>query len=1052
MNCQLGISRSRIPSKEWILAVLKPFLVLFLLFMSSGSDGQIYRSVRISLAQGLSQSTVYGIAQDSPGFLWVATQDGLNKYDGNSFETYYNQPFDSASIPSSNVMTVFCDSKNRLWVGTMNSGLSLFNRTTKSFTTFSESARKGSINDNSVFTICEDADGTIWVGTSLGLNRLFETKNAQGNDSLFFESINVGNDSLLRNTSVIFSEKPGVLWIGTKKGLCRLTTVSNGNQQNNSIKVFTSENGIGNNYICDIVKDKNGNLIAVTKTGISIFDPVHEKFISYKLSDSKEKQIYVNCATLFSDNYLWLGCSEGVFRLNTDKLIPDKGNIIHPENIISRNSFSVGAIISLKEDKINKGIAWLGSEANGLTKLVPVTKNFYSDDLKDQLDVPFVYSLLKDSSILWIGTTSGLIRKNLSSGKSQLFSVNTSSDDIWASDYINHLLKDRSGNLWTGTSSGLFKIEKPYSLKPGFRKVVVNKSVPTVGVRDLYMDVNGQMFVVMPRKVFQFDPQSDESKLIISLDELKLSDKVVISSMVKDNNNNLFVGTSQGLLVFKYSSNKYNYLNPFIIRYQPDDTTSMRCDNVYNLTSDPDNSIWIATANGLTNLKFISESNYTLRNFSRKNGMKNNAIYAVQVDSIRNSIWFSTNGGLTKFDKVSNRFFNYDLHDGLQSNEFNAGAGFISESGELFFGGVNGYTSFKPWEIRTDTVKPHLAITKFQILGSDAQQALSLDGKVELKHYNNSFSIEFVALQFSNPAKNQYAYMLEGYQKEWTNLGTTNKVIFSNLPPGEFVFRVIGSNEDGIFNSTGEKIIICISPPFYKTIWFYLALVFVVGSILWLMHVYRLKFKMKQLAAVEKIRTDTAADFHDELGHKLTTISWFSEIMKRKLNPDQSELKGYLDKITGTTGALYHTMRDLLWAMDPEKDSLYDLYKQLREFGESLFDQTDFRFVSMDDNPAFKNDTIPFEQKRHVLLIFKEVMNNSFKHSKATTVSLNAIRENNHYTLIVTDDGSGITTEASQYGNGLKNVYKRSGLINGDLKISSTGKGTIIELSVPLTN
>lgn len=127
---------------------------------------------------------------------------------------------------------------------------------------------------------------------------------------------------------------------------------------------------------------------------------------------------------------------------------------------------------------------------------------------------------------------------------------------------------------------------------------------------------------------------------------------------------------------------------------------------------------------------------------------------------------------------MSNRFFNYDLHDGLQSNEFNAGAGFISESGELFFGGVNGYTSFKPWEIRTDTVKPHLAITKFQILGSDAQQALSLDGKVELKHYNNSFSIEFVALQFSNPAKNQYAYMLEGYQKEWTNLGTTNKVIF----------------------------------------------------------------------------------------------------------------------------------------------------------------------------------------------------------------------------------------------------------------------------------
>lgn len=1038
--------------KERISAFFKHFFFLCFLHLALFSYGQSYRSVRISLAEGLSQSTIYGLAQDSPGFLWVATQDGLNKYDGISFETFYNQPFDSTSIPSGNIMTVFCDTKNRLWVGTMNSGLSLYNRNTKSFTTFSESEKRGAINDNSIFTICEDAAGTIWVGTSVGLNRLFETKNSAGKDSMFFESINVGNDSLLRNTSVIYSDKPGVLWLGTKNGLSRLSTDSNGNQQNNSIKAFSSENGLLENYICDILKDKNGNLIAITRSGVSIFDPIKERFTSFRFVNEKEKRLFINCATSLSDNSIWLGCGNGIYRFYPDSLKLSIGNVIYPERIVARNAGEQHAIISIKEDRINKGIVWAGSEANGLTKFVPVTKNFYSDDLKDLLQVPFVYSLLQDSSQLWIGTTTGLIRKDLHTGKGRLYYVTGSGDIQWSSEYINHLMKDNFGNLWAGTLTGLFKIEKPYSSKPEFRKIIINKSFPNVGIRDLYLDFHQQMYVALPRKVFYLDQKTFDSKMIIALDDLQFDEKIVISSVVMDKLKNIFVGTSQGLLVFKNSGNNYNFFKPFVVQHNAEDTGSIRCDNVYNLTADSDSSVWIATANGLSNIKFRSEKDFELSNYSRKDGLKNNAIYTVQVDSVRNSIWFSTNGGLTKFDKTLKRFFNYDLHDGLQSNEFNAGAGFISESGELFFGGVNGYTSFRPWEIKTDTVKPQLAITKFQILGRDGSQSLNAEGKIELKHYDNSFTIEFVALHFSNSAKNQYAYMLEGYQKEWTQLGTANKVIFSNLPPGEFVFRVIGSNEDGVFNTNGEKIIICISPPFYKTVWFYLSLAFVVGSVLWLMHVYRLKFKMKQLATIEKIRTDTAADFHDELGHKLTTISWFSEIMKRKLNPDQLELKGYLDKITGTTGALYHTMRDLLWAMDPEKDSLFDLYKQLREFGESLFDQTEFRFVSMDDNPAFKNDTIPFEQKRHVLLIFKEVMNNSFKHSKASTVSLNAIRENNHYTLIVTDDGSGIATEASQYGNGLKNVYKRSGLINGELKISSNGKGTIIELSVPLTN
>ena len=1025
---------------------------LSLLFLTLISDGQAYRSVRISLAQGLSQSTVYSIGQDSPGFLWIGTQDGLNKYDGTSFETFYNQPFDSTSIPSANIMAVFCDSKNRLWVGTANSGLSLYNRFNKSFTTFSESQTKGSINDNSIISISEDSRGTIWIGTSMGLNRVIESKNSSGLDSLSFEIINAGNDSLLKNITMIRPDKKGMIWVGTKNGLFKITAISSGDQQSNSIKIYTKQNGLLDNFICDVINDIEGRIIVITRTGASVLNSSSETFTSLKFSVPSGKSVYANCAALFSDQSVWLGCDNGIYKFQSDSLQFSKGKNISVEEVSSANGSTKGAFISIAEDKINKGIVWAGSEASGLTKIVPVSKNFYSDDLKNLNIVPFVYSLMKDSSYLWIGTTSGLVRRNLTTKKDQLFTTEKTADIGWSSDYIYHLKKVNENNILVGTLAGLYNLEKPYSAKPIFKKIIINKDFPNVGVRDLYSDSADQIYVAMPRKVFMFNAGTSESKLIITLDDLDFEKKVVVSSVTRDVKKNLFVGTSHGLLIFKSTNNTYDFSKPFVLHHLSNDTASLRCENIYNLTEDPDGSVWLATANGLSNVRFISENDYVLKNYSRKDGLRNNAIYTVLTDSERNSIWFSTNGGLTKFDKTHQRFYNYDLHDGLQSNEFNAGAGYISDKHEIFFGGVNGFTSFYPWEIIADTVKPHLAITNFQILGNDQTQLLNSGSEIKLKYYDNSFSIEFVALQYSNPAKNQYAYMLEGYQKEWTNLGTTNKVIFSNLPPGEFVFRVIGSNEDGIFDPVGERLVICILPPFYKTIWFYLALVLVVGSILWLLHAYRLKFKMNQLAAIEKIRTDTAADFHDELGHKLTTISWFSEIMKRKLYPEQVELKGYLDKITGTTGALYHTMHDLLWAMDPDKDSLFDLYKQLREFGESLFDQTEFRFISMEDNPAFKNDTIPFEQKRHVLLIFKEVMNNSFKHSKASTVSLNAIRENNHYTLIVTDDGSGIAADASNNGNGLKNVYKRSGLINGDLKISSDSKGTIIQLSVPLTN
>jgi signal transduction histidine kinase len=294
--------------------------------------------------------------------------------------------------------------------------------------------------------------------------------------------------------------------------------------------------------------------------------------------------------------------------------------------------------------------------------------------------------------------------------------------------------------------------------------------------------------------------------------------------------------------------------------------------------------------------------------------------------------------------------------------------------------------------------------------------------------------------------------MLEGYQKDWTPSGNIHRVNFSQLPAGEYLFKVKGVNNDGTVSRNVDSLRIVIHPPFWQTIWFYAIIAVLILVFFRALHLYRMRMKMKQLKEIEKIRKEIASDFHDELGHKLTTISWFSEILRNRIRPEEKELRGYLNKIMDTSGSLYHTMKDLLWAMDPAKDSVADLYRQIREFGESLFDQTGVEFTAEEPPSNLAEKNLPLAYKRHVLLIFKEAMHNSFKHSKGNKVALNVLRENNHITIRLRDNGRGFNTEPSGLGHGLRNVEKRTKLINGKIFIASGVDGTSIELEVPLEN
>lgn len=1033
-------------------------LWVFLFSIFSGYANQVYSQAysaySISLAEGLSQSSVYGLTQDSLGFIWAGTQDGLNRYDGLHFKTYYNQPFDSLSLPSSNIMSLLSDSKGRLWVGTSGGGLAMKENGSDNFKTWKSPLKrtKGSLSSNWINVIYEDASGRIWIGTSSGLDVISHDQISAAKGSLSFTNLIFDTSGVSFNMiSAIYYSSQGELWVGTKAGLHRII-VNDKNPSASKIQDFGITEGLKSDEIRTICEDRSGHLWVGTSIGLSLFDEQKNRFDSYCLEEGNSKCTSIYALANTVEGRLWIGTNSGLYYIDKADLdLPNQSNF----RFIPFQTNGVklrGGVLNISEDKISKGIIWIGSDADGIIKLVPVIKNFQTNHLQDVVPVAFVFSLLKDSkNYLWIGTSTGLIRHDKTTNK---YSVFTSGKNGLASDYIQSIKEGSDGAIWIATMRGLQRIEKPYSMNPEFHSIILNQAAPQAQARKIYISADSSIWVVLPRKIYKLKADGSDSKLIIDNQLCDLiPENAYNTAFVFDSNDNIWLSTSGGLFVFERPGNSgYDFRNPLAYFHNHTDTTGLRNDVINDLFEDSNGNIWICSANGLTK-GVLKNHRVSFKNYSTANGLINNAVYGVLEDTINRSLWISTNGGLSKFDLTKESFRNFTLHDGLQSNEFDAGAFFQSDDHEFYFGGVNGYTSFYSNDIREDEVIPRVYISGYSMPSGESFDLLSSakNKNVELDYNQNSFSISFTALQYAFPQSNRYAYMLEGFHKSWINSGSVNQVNFSQLPPGKYILRVKAANSDGIYNESGDFISIVIHPPFWQTLWFYLLIAIAICLVFYALHRYKLRMSTLQHAEIEKIRKETAADFHDELGHKLTTIGWFAEILKKRLSPEMKDERTYLDKIIETSANLYHTMKDLLWAMDPGKDSLNDLYIQMRHFGESLYDQTGVEFIATDSGDDWSEIHLPLTQKRHVLLIFKEAMHNSLKHSKSSKIELNAIRQNGHVSFILKDNGKGFKFDWDIAGNGLRNVRKRAEQIKGKIDIKSDSGGTKLELKVSLT-
>jgi signal transduction histidine kinase len=371
----------------------------------------------------------------------------------------------------------------------------------------------------------------------------------------------------------------------------------------------------------------------------------------------------------------------------------------------------------------------------------------------------------------------------------------------------------------------------------------------------------------------------------------------------------------------------------------------------------------------------------------------------------------------------------------------------------MFFGGINGFNRFHPDSIKDNLHVSPVAVTAFKKF--DEVVRLAGMEEIELSHEDNFFSLEFAVLDYANPAKNQYAYRLEGFDKNWIHSRTRRVASYTNLDPGRYTFRVKGANNDGIWNDVGAAVAITIHPPFWKTWWFRLLAAGALAATALLIHNFRVQQKVAKTLEIEqarkaeneRLRKQVADDFHDEFGQQLTNIALFAEIIKRRLNGAAPQTLAHLNKIGDAAKSLSDSMRDFIWTLDRNKDSLYSVSARLKDFGETLFAKSEIRFEAPGLSLEWERVPLSMDWKRHLVQIFKEAMKNSRKHAACSRVGLKITIKGQTLHMRLADDGKGFDpSDDSASGSGLRYMKKRAAKIRGELQIvSQPGHGAEIQ-------
>ena len=733
----------------------------------------------LNTENGLSQSDVNAIFQDDNGFMWFGTHDGLNRYDGYNFTVFKPNPKNQYSISSNLIWKIIDDEKGNLWIGTTGGGLNYFNKKTEKFKQFkSDANNEFSISSDYITLVFIDSDNRLWVGTTKGIDMADLSKPT---DSLKFEHYNLyqNSDSPTRNSNNVntfYEDSMHQIWIGGITGLSKLSRDSNGDMY---FQEVNEQINLPNTQVKSIIEDTYGNLILATSSGLYRYAP--------NKTENQLQFIYSgNFNTISINNYhIWAGTDDGLIEFSnlSETKLPELVGLYKydPEN--PTNSLSKNAVKSLYID--HTGIIWVGVNGGGVNKFDPQRKQF--SHIKKNLELGSlsndkIRAIHEDSKgNLWVGTEGGglnLLGKTDKENDFTQFQHFTKINKVFAIEEIN--LKS-STKIFTGgeNSPGLFEIDldtnkrigeddlKPITQVPSSVFSILQDKDRNVwigfyngGIQRWLINEDGDTFT---KDNFRFNPTNETG-----------IPNNIIRDIYQDTKNNIWFATGDGLAKLPY--NQITSKNPKFVNYKniPNDETTISHNYILTVFESQSGDIWVGTFGGGLNKLIPAKDGKPehFKTYCEKEGLPNNVIKGI-LDDDQGNLWLSTNKGLSKFDIDQENFQNYDVNDGLQSNEFSELAAFKTKDGLMLFGGVNGFTAFYPEDIISNKIKAETVLTNFSIfnkplaIGAEMNGRIILDksinsiDEIELKHNENSFSFEFAALHYAASSKNKYAYKLD---------------------------------------------------------------------------------------------------------------------------------------------------------------------------------------------------------------------------------------------------------------------------------------------------
>jgi len=1185
------LAKSKPVVKGKFKIIISVILVILSQVIKMNAQTDAAKFERISIEQGLSQTTVYCIFQDTRGFMWFGTRDGLNKYDGYDFTVYKHTPGDPNSLSNNSVRAIYEDSSGALWIGT-DAGLNKFKREKETFSHYlTDPNDPSSLSHNRIRTILADQSGILWIGTmGGGLNKLVLSDNAESHATFIHYRHDPNNSASLSHNKIytMCEDRAGALWIGTIGG--GLSRMSQGDREKGIFTHYQHDldnpASLSHNNVNTIFEDQSGVLwIGTRGGGLDMLIP--SSLQSENVTFAHYRNDPVNASSLSHNNVnviyedqsgvLWIGTYGG----GLNRLVPsvNEGSpptFIHYKNHPNDpNSLSHNLVRSIYEDRT--GVLWVGTSEGGLSKFDRTNRKFthYQSEANNpnSLSTNSVSSFYEDQSgALWVGTYGNGLNKVVFSdneGSPPTFTHykhDPNDPNSLSNNVVNSIYEDRAGMIWFGTiAGGLNKLDRGKGVFTHYKHDPNNpNSLSNNRVMSIHEDPDETGWVLwlgtfgglnrFDRANNSFTSYKHDPNNPTSLTHNN------INVLYEDRAGDLWIGTrGGGLNQFDRENNKFTrYMHE---TNDPNSLSHNEINVIYESAAAP-GVLWLGTQGGLNSLDQARE---TFIHYTAKEGLPNEAILGILEDN-QGHLWLSTYKGLSRFDPKTKTFKNYDIHDGLQSNEFNGGAYHKSRiSGKMFFGGINGFNAFYPEKIIDDPNEPPIVVTDFQIFnesvkinnrplypenkkgGSDEPQVVITDfqifsesvkinkghqsgvhsntgrrrtyaiekhitetTEIVLSYKESVFSFEFAALYYSRPEKKQYAYKMEGFDEVWVNSGTRRFATYTNLDPGEYVFRVKGSNRDGVWNEKGAEIKITITPPFWQTWWFRILVGVSILGIVFVGYKRRIRNietqkKKLEVQVAEKTREIRETQAQLVQSEKMAALGKLTAGIAHEINTPVGVVKSTMDTLTRCGEKIDEILKKSNTLKDLKENSDYqkalEILKNNRRTASSATDRilkmvTSLKnFVQLDEaelkkldihegldsiltliQPEFKDGTsvikdygelpqiygYPAEINQVLMTILR---NASQAVEGAGTITINTFADENCVHVKIADAGKGIpservetlfdlnfTTNGSRVGMGmgLFNAYNTIQKHNGEIKVESeVGKGSTFTIILP---